>query len=45
MLRIRYYIQQGIKNNKLHSEYVVTKVLEVRHAPKQIKLDFEYKKE
>lgn len=45
MLRIRYYIQQGIKNNKLYSEYVVTKVLEVRHAPKQIKLDFEYKKE
>lgn len=41
MLRIRYYIQQTVKNNNLSSEYIVTKVLELRKRPEQIKFDFD----
>lgn len=42
MLRIAYRHVQKLKNGVLSSEYIVDKVLEVRPAPKQIKLDFEY---
>ncbi len=43
MLRIRYYTQQSIKNGNLSSDYVVTKVLEIRRRPEQIKLGFDYR--
>lgn len=43
MLRIRYYMKQGVQGGKLHSEYVVTKVLEVKHASEQVMLEFEPK--
>ena len=43
MLRVRYYVQQVVKNGNLSSEYVVTKVLEVKEKPQQIQLDFEMK--
>ena len=42
MLKIRYHIQQSIKSGNLSSEYIVTKVLELRKQPQQIQLDFEY---
>lgn len=38
MLRIRYHLKQGIRDGKLHSEYVVTKVLDVQHASEQMSL-------
>lgn len=41
MLRIRYYIQQTVQNDTLSSEYVVTKVLELKKRPEQIELDFD----
>lgn len=40
MLRIRYYIQQTVKSNSIASEYIVTKVLEIKKRPEQIELDF-----
>lgn len=43
MLRIRYYMKQGVQGGKLHSEYIVTKVLEVKHAAEQVMLAFEQK--
>ena len=43
MLRIRYYMKQGVQGGKLHSEYIVTKVLEVKHASEQVMLEFEQK--
>lgn len=42
MLKIRYHIQQTIKNGNLSSDYIVTKVLELRKKPQQVQLDFEY---
>ena len=39
-LRIKYYIHQTIRNGKLATEYVVTHVIELREAPRQIKLNF-----
>ena len=41
MLRIKYYVRQTVKNNTLSSEYIVTKVLELKKRPEQIKLDFD----
>ena len=43
MLRIRYYIRQKTKDDSLSSEYIVTKVLELKKRPEQIKLDFDIK--
>nr|DAU13126.1 MAG TPA: hypothetical protein [Caudoviricetes sp.] len=43
MLRIRYHMKQEVKSGKLHSEYIVTKVLEVQHASEQVALEFEPK--
>lgn len=43
MLRIRYYIQQTVKNDTLSSEYIVTKVLELKKRTQQISLDFDIK--
>ena len=43
MLRVRLRVSQFIKDGKLSSEYVATKVLEQRKVPKQIKLDFSYR--
>lgn len=40
MLRIAYYIQQTLKNDALSSEYIVTKVLELKKRPDVITLDF-----
>ena len=40
-LRIQYRLKQTVKGGKLATEYIVSKVLEQRKAPKQIKLDFE----
>lgn len=42
MLKIRYHIQQSMKNGSLTSEYIVTNVLEIIKTPKQIRLDFHY---
>ena len=42
MLRVRYYIKQSIKSGNLYSEYIVTKVLELKKRPEQIQLDFNY---
>ncbi|MBR4909387.1 MAG: hypothetical protein IKZ43_10295 [Acidaminococcaceae bacterium] len=42
MLRVRYYIKQSIKSGNLYSEYIVTKVLELKKRPEQIQLDFSY---
>lgn len=42
MLRIIYRHVQKMKNGVLSAEYIVDKVLEVRPAPTQINLDFEY---
>lgn len=39
MLRIRYHIQQIQKGKTLSTEYTVTKILEVKERPEQIKLD------
>jgi hypothetical protein len=44
MLHVRFYLQQTVKQGSLSTEHIVTKVLELRKAPKQIKLDFDYKK-
>lgn len=41
MLRIRYFIRQAQKGKTLSTEYTVTKVLEVKKRPEQIKLDLE----
>lgn len=41
MLRIRYHMVQEIRDHKLHSKYIVTKVLEVKHASEQVALSFE----
>lgn len=40
-LQIEYYMEQKIKNGKLSTDYIVTKVLQLLKAPRQIKLDFE----
>lgn len=45
MLKIRYRIQQLVKNGTLSSEYKVTKVIEIRKRPQQIALGFDYKEE
>lgn len=41
MLLIEYHLKQTVKAGKLTTEYVVSKVLEQKKAPRQIKLDFE----
>lgn len=41
MLRIRYYIKQVQKGKTLSTEYTVTRILEVKSRPEQIKLDFD----
>lgn len=45
VMRIKYRHKQVIKQGKLTSEYIVDEVMEVKKAPTQIKLDFEYKGE
>lgn len=42
MLRVRYYTQQEVRAGSLHTDYIVTKVLELKKRPEQIKLDFKY---
>lgn len=42
MLRVRYYTSQEIKAGNLRTDYIVTKVLELKKRPEQIKLDFKY---
>lgn len=42
MLKIKYHVQQNIKNGKLTSEYIVTEVLEIIRKPNQIQLDFHF---
>ena len=37
-LRIRYFIRQDLRAGRLSSEYIITKVLDLQPAPKQIKL-------
>lgn len=41
MLRIRYYIRQSVKGGTLSSDYIMTKVLDIRRHPIQIELDFD----
>ena len=41
MLKIRYHIEQSIKAGNLTSEYIVTKVLDIRRKPRQINLAFD----
>lgn len=45
MLRIRYYTKQKIKNGNLSTEYVITKVLEIKKRMEQIPLNFDSKNE
>lgn len=40
-LRIRCYIKQSLKGNHLASEHIITKVLELKRAPRLIGLDFQ----
>lgn len=42
MMKIRYHVQQNIKNGKLSSEYVITEVLDIIRKPTQIQIDFHY---
>lgn len=42
MLKIRYHIEQAVKGGKLSSDYIVTKVMELKKQPQQIELPFEY---
>lgn len=42
MLRVRYYTSQEIRAGNLHTDYIVSKVLELKKRPEQIKLDFKY---
>lgn len=41
LIRIQYLTKQSIKGNRLITEYTVTKVLEFKPCPRQIKLNFE----
>ena len=41
LIRIQYLAKQSIKGNRLITEYTVTKVLEFKPCPRQIKLNFE----
>ncbi|WP_156804645.1 hypothetical protein [Selenomonas sp. F0473] len=45
MLRVKFRIEQNIKNGALSTTYTAVKVLEVKEAPNQIKLDFDYKQQ
>lgn len=42
MLRIQYFTRQVVKEGKLSTDYIVTKVFEIYQKPTQIKLDFQY---
>ncbi len=42
MLRVRYYTSQEIRAGNLRTDYIVSKVLELKKRPEQIKLDFKY---
>lgn len=42
MMKIRYHVEQSIKNGNLTSEYIVTEVLDIIKKPTQIRLDFNY---
>lgn len=42
MLRIQYFTRQIVKEGKLSTDYIVTKVNEIYQKPTQVKLDFQY---
>lgn len=45
MMKIRYHVEQSIKNGNLTSEYIITEVLDIIKKPTQIHLDFNYDEE